>query len=208
MKNAKNIEKYNAVFPTRLRNLIDDNKTTIQALSNEINKTRQAVSQYCSGETQPNVETIIEIAKYFNVSADYLLGLSDSPTTDRDVSFICEYTGLSQNNIEKLRQYKKIASQELEEFKYLDTEFKGKLDALNFLLEYEGNNIFEYMYRCKCAYIENIKQAWNYTSNITIKSQQAHIKELEVDVYKYKMSNLISKIADDFNKAGELKNGK
>ena len=43
-----------------------------------------------------------KIAKYFQVSADYLLGLSNTPTTDEDLKFICDYTGLSDTVINSL----------------------------------------------------------------------------------------------------------
>ena len=34
---------------------------------------------YESGEREPNIESIKKLANFFNVSADYLLGLSDNP---------------------------------------------------------------------------------------------------------------------------------
>lgn len=36
-----------------------------------------AISLYESGRIKPNVDTIAAIAKHYNVSADYLLGLTD-----------------------------------------------------------------------------------------------------------------------------------
>lgn len=70
-------EKYKNVFPSRLRKLIDDRGTTITALSKELKISRQAVSQYADGTGQPNVEKLRAIACYFDVSTDYLVGLSD-----------------------------------------------------------------------------------------------------------------------------------
>lgn len=60
------------------------------------------ISYFVSGKRMPNTEQIIKISDFFGVSADYLLGLSDTPTTDKDVQFICEYTGLSEKSVEKL----------------------------------------------------------------------------------------------------------
>ena len=36
-----------------------------------------------------------KIADYYGVSADYLLGRTNAETTDKDLRFVCEYTGLS-----------------------------------------------------------------------------------------------------------------
>ena len=70
-------EKYGAAFPSRLRGLLETRKITITALSKELNVTRQAVSQYADGSVQPNIEKLVAIASFFNVSTDYLVGLSE-----------------------------------------------------------------------------------------------------------------------------------
>lgn len=70
-------EKYNDTFPARLRKLIDDRGTTITAVSKELGISRQAVSQYADGTAQPNVDKLVSIAKFFGVSSDYLVGLSN-----------------------------------------------------------------------------------------------------------------------------------
>lgn len=58
------------------------------------------VSYWCSGKRTPNTELIIKISKRLDVSTDYLLGLSDAPTNDKDLQFVCDYTGL---NLETVR---------------------------------------------------------------------------------------------------------
>ena len=50
----------------------------------------------------PGADTIFRIANHFNVSADYLLGLSEASTQDVKLKAVCEYTGLSQKAIEIL----------------------------------------------------------------------------------------------------------
>ena len=57
------------------------------------------VSYFISGRRTPNTEQIAKIADFFDVSADYLLGRTNAETTDKDLRFICEYTGLSENTI-------------------------------------------------------------------------------------------------------------
>ncbi len=102
MKKTDFIDNYNKPFPTILRHLIKERKTTIKAVADYVGITRQAVSQYQDGSTQPNADTLIKISNYFNVSVDYLLGLAKQPTKDKELNEICEYTGLSQNAVEVL----------------------------------------------------------------------------------------------------------
>lgn len=67
------------VFVQRLNLLMSNNKVTKQALADGINVKRQAASQFANGNNLPSLPTLVAIAEYFNVSVDYLLGLSDKP---------------------------------------------------------------------------------------------------------------------------------
>lgn len=51
-----------------------------------------------------NIEYLYYLADFFNVSVDYILGITDNPTTDKTLDFICNYTGLSQSAVNTLRQ--------------------------------------------------------------------------------------------------------
>ncbi len=102
-KRGTSEDGYNKTFPRILRELIEQNNTTIQAVANQIGITRQAVSQYCNGETQPNGETLLKIADYFGVSCDYLLrGVSsENISIERDL-------GLSNKSVEILKALKRL----------------------------------------------------------------------------------------------------
>ena len=95
-------DNYTGVFPSRLRKLIEARGTTITALAKELKISRQAVSQYADGSAQPNIEKIALIARFFNVSSDYLIGLSDLEVVNIKTREICEKTGLSEASINRL----------------------------------------------------------------------------------------------------------
>ena len=97
-------DKYFGVCPSRLRGLIESRKTTITALANVLKISRQSVSQYQDGTGQPNVDKLCKIAQHFNVSTDYLVGLSSIPSTNNDTRDICEKTGLSEHTVSRLMQ--------------------------------------------------------------------------------------------------------
>ncbi len=67
-------------------------------LAKVIGVTDNTISYFVSGKRTPNTEQIIEIAKFLNVSADYLLGLSTNMTTDAELQAVCEFTRLSEEN--------------------------------------------------------------------------------------------------------------
>ena len=60
---------------------------------------RQTVGFYCNAERIPDALALKEIAKKCNVSADWLLGISDTMSPNPDLQEVCEYTGLSEDAI-------------------------------------------------------------------------------------------------------------
>lgn len=46
-------------------------------VADELGVTQVTYCHWENGQTQPDINKIIELCKYFSVSADYLLGLSD-----------------------------------------------------------------------------------------------------------------------------------
>lgn len=75
-------------------------------LAKMLGVTDNTVSYYCSGSRTPNTQQITEIAKFLNVSADWLLGLSDNRTTDQATKELCETLGLSDLAIDLLKRSK------------------------------------------------------------------------------------------------------
>ena len=74
-------EHYYDPFPTKLRELTASHGTTQEELKEVLGvKRRQSVTGYTDGSTAPTPEKIIAIAKYFNVSADELLGIRNQET--------------------------------------------------------------------------------------------------------------------------------
>ena len=74
----------------------EDNKLTQVEFAEKMNCNRQKIADWERGKSTPSADDIVLLCKQFNVSADYLLGLSPTPTNDKDLSFVCEYTGLNK----------------------------------------------------------------------------------------------------------------
>jgi transcriptional regulator with XRE-family HTH domain len=72
----------------------------------KIGKTAEAVRQWMAGYSRPSVDTIGKICKIFEIPSDWLLGLSDTMTTDIETREICERIGLSPEAIKNLEHFK------------------------------------------------------------------------------------------------------
>ncbi len=59
----------------RLKELRNKKKMTLKELSNAVGLSPQVLSRYELGQTQPDFSTLIKLAKFFGVSADYLIGI-------------------------------------------------------------------------------------------------------------------------------------
>ena len=63
----------------RLKDLREDHDLTQTDIAKLLDTTRQQVSKWETGAQMMGVDKYIKLAKYYNVSADYLLGLIDTP---------------------------------------------------------------------------------------------------------------------------------
>lgn len=93
------------VFAQRLIRLREDNNVTQQALADDLEITRQSLSLYEKADRTINIDLLYKITKYFDVSADYLLGVTDNKTNDITIKAICEYTGLNDEAVKSLADY-------------------------------------------------------------------------------------------------------
>ena len=67
------------------------------------------LSKYERDITLIKVDILKKIAEYFNVSTDYLLGLSNVKSTDTELKGVCEYTGLTEKAVAVLKNLNSAA---------------------------------------------------------------------------------------------------
>lgn len=63
----------------RLKELRKSKKMSQLKLAIELHTSQNTISRYETGEREPGIRELIEIADYFNVSIDYLLERTDNP---------------------------------------------------------------------------------------------------------------------------------
>lgn len=63
---------------------------------------RGALSFYENGERKPDADVIYMMAEHFNVSADYILGLTKEPNANMEIQAINKLTGLSEKSINEV----------------------------------------------------------------------------------------------------------
>ena len=63
---------------SKLRTLRSSRKITQMDMAKLLGCARTTYTQYETGVSEPDFETLVKLADYFNVSVDYLLGRTDS----------------------------------------------------------------------------------------------------------------------------------
>ena len=89
----------------KLNDLLAQKGIMQKTLAEHIGVTDNTISYYLSGKRCPDIDKLIEIAKFLNISTDYLLGLQKEPTLDEDIKKICDYTGLSGTAVSRIRMF-------------------------------------------------------------------------------------------------------
>ena len=87
----------------RIKYLRESNNITQTELAKKLNVTRSGVNAWEMGITVPSTQYVVLLAKYFSVSADYLLDLSHTATipvdglTEREIASLVEIVQCYKN---------------------------------------------------------------------------------------------------------------
>ena len=74
------------IFGARLREIRTKTDTSQGDIAKALNTTKPTISKIESGQRAASIEYIWQLADYFNVSIDYLVGRSDDPKGGYPVS--------------------------------------------------------------------------------------------------------------------------
>ena len=101
-------------FAKRLRALRADSGYKQSELADKLRMGAAAISKYETGRSEPEFHDLVALCKIFNVSADYLLGLSDNPApvksadisfTDGDIAILTMIEKLPDNAKHEVKGY-------------------------------------------------------------------------------------------------------
>ena len=64
-------------YRTRMRNLREDEDLTQREVGKVINKSQQGYSHIEDGRAELKIDDLIKLCRFYNVSSDYFIGLSE-----------------------------------------------------------------------------------------------------------------------------------
>ena len=71
-------------YRTRMRHLREDGDLTQKEVGKVINKSQQGYSHIEDGRAELKIDDMVKLCRFYGVSADYFVGLSDHKETDED----------------------------------------------------------------------------------------------------------------------------
>jgi len=96
-KTNRKAKFYDDILNCRLRELMDGREAKTEELANAVGIGSTGVRMWYTGYARPDLDKIAIICKFYGVSADWLLGLSDAQSMDMGSREISEKTGLSDH---------------------------------------------------------------------------------------------------------------
>ena len=102
-------------YGDRLKKLRNNANLSQKELSDRLHINRSTYARYETSSTQPDFDTLVKLANYFNVTTDYILGNSDDPhkTENEELQEFIEevkvwYKDEPESKEEKLKMFKKM----------------------------------------------------------------------------------------------------
>lgn len=93
------------IFRERLKDIRIENGYRQEEMARILNLTTSGYGYYEQGRNEPSLETVQKIADAFKVSADYLLGIIDTPTHPVKIT-ISDDLSLNEEEIETIKKMK------------------------------------------------------------------------------------------------------
>ncbi len=118
-----------------LKNLHENHNLTQEQMAKRVMVTRQAVSRWETGETQPNTDTLKLLSQEFNISINTPLGFSKR--------LVCQCCGMPLNDDGLIsREYDGSYNEEYCKRCYLEGKFiyKSKVSLIDFLMSHIPNS--------------------------------------------------------------------
>lgn len=106
----------------KIKQLRERNDLTQEQLAKMLNLSQQTIDHYEKERAKPNIDTVGLLAKIFDVSADYLIGLSNKPNAHPRIETIAAH-----RTDDPMSDLPEEARKSVEEFMdYIQKKYKDK----------------------------------------------------------------------------------
>lgn len=192
----------------RIKHLRTSKKLTQDDVAHALNVKRETVTRWETGASDIKTEITILLSKYFNVSADYLLGLTENTSTNISEIGISNKTGFSTSTVENIlnlsAEHKTILDKIINEL--LKSDLLEKFEELKennikLINLYQTDSIYNKLVEDEELTYNTIDNADELNGKFIFKDEYSKLLLFEI---KYIFFDIIRNLSD-YNKMIELK---
>ena len=192
----------------RIKHLRISKKLTQDEVAHALNVKRETVTRWETGARDIKTEITILLTKYFNVSADYLLGLTENTSTNISEIGISNKTGFSTSTVEnildlpiKLKIILDKIINELLKSDLLEKFEELKENNIKLINLYQTDSIYNKLVEDEELTYNTIDNADELNGKFIFKDEYSKLLLFEI---KYIFFDIIRNLSD-YNKMIELK---
>ena len=192
----------------RVKHLRISKKLTQDEVAHALNVKRETVTRWETGARDIKTEITILLSKYFNVSADYLLGLTENTSTNISEIGISNKTGFSTSTVEnildlpiKLKIILDKIINELLKSDLLEKFEELKENNIKLINLYQTDSIYNKLVEDEELTYNTIDNADELNGKFIFKDEYSKLLLFEI---KYIFFDIIRNLSD-YNKMIELK---
>ena len=135
------------VFGKRLKELRKEHGCTIEQFADMVGISKSTLGYYENDKRMPDIEILARIANVLNVSADYLIGRTNTTAQKGKMKTVCEFTGLSDSAAEFLAQ--RVKDKDYEKLSVINHLFQELCEDYEFYSgEDEASSVLGALFRC------------------------------------------------------------
>ena len=186
----------------RLKELRAKKNMSLRDLASVLNISYSSLGKYERGEQQPSYETLIKIANYFNVTTDYLVGITNAKLPDfRKIS---DDLNLSDDSIAKLKKLPLVIDR---------NNGMSLADILNEIIIHPK---FEKLLKSMLLYVSRDQNEWYKLQNYLNKNSNSpltldSIKDLDImcisQIFNTILIDTLNNDISTYNKIQQTENG-
>ena len=189
------------VFGKRLKELRKEHGYTIEQFADMVGISKSTLGYYENDKRMPDIEILARISNVLNVSADYLIGRTNTTVRKGKLKTVCDFTGLSDQAAEYLSEL--VENRDYAKLSVINHLFKELCEDYAFYSgEDEASSVLGSLFRCFEKFTRSENDWENYVDLGDEKRKEVLaaayrqfmlnqvVKALELSLEGYKQDNL------------------
>mgnify|MGYP002536476743 FL=1 len=189
------------VFGKRLKELRKEHGCTIEQFADMVSISKSTLGYYENDKRMPDIEILARISNVLNVSADYLIGRTNTTVRKGKLKTVCDFTGLSDQAAEYLSEL--VENRDYAKLSVINHLFKELCEDYAFYSgEDEASSLLGSLFRCFEKFTGSENDWENYVDLGDEKRKEVLaaayrqfmlnqvVKALELSLEGYKQDNL------------------